>query len=289
MDYKNLLLVSVAGLFLISVLSCKNEASTENVEIDEIESDSIDIVEIDTSLNGVWVLTNYFDTIVKHKQVAKYRLQVPTWFGIILEIDGDSIRSYGSLGDYYGNFNDVIDVFSDTLMHHESKQIGCWYLIRNDKSLLLLIDEEDPYVDSTKYIYERDLSKKYMAKDLSGVFKIGHHVTNYFNEKIMSGKYRYLNSNKIVEFMPDGSLIGFEEFNEYEVRNYFGTLHMHKNLDVITFKSPEKFEQYNWVFTNDRLVLTKFIDEEIMVNGKRTITDYFVPGDKTITLIKIED
>jgi len=41
------------------------------------------------NLNGVWGLTNYLDTIVQNKEVAKYRLQAPSWFGILpMEANG---------------------------------------------------------------------------------------------------------------------------------------------------------------------------------------------------------
>lgn len=114
--------------------------------------------------------------------------------------------------------------------------------------------------------------------------KIGSNVTKYFNEKLFAGNY--LNGNKKVVFKPNGELIGFEKYDTYQVRNYFGTLHPHKNLDVITFSNSttNKSKQYNWKFDDGQLTLTEFISETIIYNGEEVITDDYVLGSEKFKL-----
>jgi hypothetical protein len=71
-------------------LSCNSSLKKENTELEKPQSNK-------TELNGVWALNNYFDKILADKQIAKYRIQPPTWFAILLEIKKDSIKSYGSI------------------------------------------------------------------------------------------------------------------------------------------------------------------------------------------------
>jgi len=72
----------------------------------------------------------------------------------------------------------------------------------------------------------------------------------------------------------NGKLEGWDGFDLYKVRNYFGTSHPHKNLDVITFTNQgnDKYKQYNWVFSGNELTLTEFVrDGDDMILGKEKI------------------
>ena len=79
---------------LVGLTSC-NGGTSEN------DSDVLDSIEVVTEseiyIDGIWGLTNYFDTIVTHRELAKYRMQPPTWFGILLDIRDNQIISYGSI------------------------------------------------------------------------------------------------------------------------------------------------------------------------------------------------
>lgn len=89
-------------------------------------------------------------------------------------------------------------------------------------------------------------------------------------------------------FGENGQLFGINGFDSYEVRNYFGTLHMHKNLDVITFKNKENnnYKQYNWIFSDDELLLTEFVYEKVTYDGKTYDGDYLILGKEKIKLKK---
>ncbi|KAB1159744.1 hypothetical protein F7018_05395 [Tenacibaculum aiptasiae] len=241
-------------------------------------------------LSGIWGLNNYFDKILADKKIAKHRLQVPTWFAILLEIKNDSLKSYGSIIKLRYKLNYT----SDTLALFDSFR-GNYALLKENDNLLLTQLPNQERIDSIKYIFSKRNDLRKLLKHQDSIYNfildknekidgIEKSITRYFNEKIISGTYTY--NNKIVVFDKNGDLKNFDKFNKYEVRNYFGTLHPHKNLDVITLINSEndEYQQFNWKFENDKLILTEFVNEIIIDKEKKVVTDDFVLGKNKIEL-----
>ncbi len=236
-----------------------------------------------SDLEGTWGLTNYFDTIVGNKELAKYRIQSPTWFAILIKIEKDSLFNFGSMENFHYSLNKT----SDTLASLMSDVTGeKWYLIKKEKELLLIQYPHSENIDSTIYRFRKREDLNYFTEKNKDAFIIGKNVTQYFNQELFAGKYINKETNQKIVFEPNGNLIGIDGFDAYEVRNYFGTMHMHKNLDVITFKNKTKSKQYHWVFLDNQLSLTEFVVEQITRNGKTENGDYFVLGKEKMILEK---
>lgn len=272
----------------IVFISCNSSSKKDLLDTDSKDSgitDSVNITQDEFDLNGTWGLTNYFDTILTKKELAKYRLQTPTWFAILLEIDNDSLKSFGSIdNDHY-----LINRANDTLTTLTSNVSGDkWFIILKEPELKLIQHPNSERVDSTIYTFRKRDDLNYFTKDNKDFFVIANNVTDYFNEQLFEGKYINSTTNKEVIFGENGQLFGINGFDSYEVRNYFGTLHMHKNLDVITFKNNENknYKQYNWVFSGNELLLTEFIYEKVMYEGKTYGGDYLILGKEKIKLKK---
>jgi hypothetical protein len=248
-------------------------------------SDSKNIAHFEFDLNGTWGLTNYFDTIIANKELAKYRLQTPTWFAILLEIENDSLKSYGSIdnGQYLiKQTNDTLATLTSVVSRDK------WFLILNEPELKLIQSPNSERVDSTIYTFRKRDDFNYFTVKNKGYFIIGNNVTEHFNNQLFEGSYINKENQEEVVFTDRGQLIGIDGFDTYEVRNYFGTLHMHKNLDVVTFKNKEtnEFKQYNWVITDDELLLTEFVNEIKTYKGETFVSDYLVLGKEKIKLRK---
>lgn len=281
----NLIMKNIIYILLLLLgLSCN---SNNKISFDEndvkslINSDSTPI-----NYDGIWAMTNYFDTIVAHKELAKYRLQDPTSIAIILEIEKDSMNIYGSIS----NNKLSIEKEKDTLTTIISEMSGDkWWLIKNKGQFELIQHPNQEYIDSTVYIYKKQSAFNYFTKENTDFYVIGKNVTDYFNKMIFEGKYVISGTESHVTFGQNGILKGFDSFDTYEVRNYFGTLHMHKNLDVITFgnKTNNDFKEYNWVFKDDQLILTEFIYEKVSYKGKIYDGDYLILGEEKIVLRKL--
>lgn len=112
-------------LFIVlSFGGCQTKEPSKKVE----KPVEIQKKEIQPSVKEIWGLTNYLDTIIEKKELAKYRLQAPSWFGILLEISEDSIISYGSIVE----INDKLDKSKDTLYKFESIA-GKWILLKKER------------------------------------------------------------------------------------------------------------------------------------------------------------
>jgi hypothetical protein len=276
-------IIYILGILFISCNSSSKNNASDTDSKDNGITDSVIIAQAEFDLNGTWGLTNYFDTIIANKELAKYRLQTPTWFAILLEIDNDSLKSFGSIdNDQY-----LINRSNDTLTTLTSNVSGDkWFLILKKPELKLIQYLNSERVDSTIYTFRKRDDLSDFSKEDKDFFVIGNNVTDYFNNQLFEGKYINTKSNKEVAFEENGQLVGIDGFDSYEARNYFGTLHMHKNLDVITFKNKQnnEYKQYNWVFSDDELLLTEFVYEKVTYDGKTYDGDYLILGKKKIKL-----
>lgn len=264
-------------------INCDLSRKKEKNELTKLQSNQ-------TELNGIWGLNNYFDKILTDKQIAKYRIQPPTWFAILLEIKNDSLKSYGSIM----KLNYKLNYESDTLAVFDSFG-GEYALLRKSNKLILKQFNNQSSIDSTNYVFSKrnDLSFLLKHKDSTYNIILGKNekidgirksITRYFNDKLISGTY--LCNDKIVVFEKNGDLKNLGKFDKYEVRNYFGTLHPHKNLDVITLRNSKKdlSKQFNWKFKNNKLILTEFVNEIVYYKDKKEISDDFVLGKNRIEL-----
>ncbi len=261
-------------LFFIFILGCQINSNNKPVLRKDIKD-----------IEGVWGLTNYLDTIILHKQIAKHRTQFPAWFGVLVEIKKDTIRSFGSLKQVTG----LLEIESDTLFKYLKTESGKWILLKNGTSLILKQSLNQENSDTLIYTLRKRDDLKYMTKNLKydnknydNVNKIGNHLTNYFNKNIISGIYTLPKTKSTVNFRAEGKVEGFKDYTHFELRNYFGTYHPFRNLDVITMinKELKKEELYNWIIDGNKLTLTNLVRDSLDVSEK------FSLGNKRITLIK---
>ena len=282
---KKKIYILVFTLLIVCVSAIANHII--NSRDSSFEERDIIISNVESDLNGTWGLTNYFDTIIANKELAKYRLQTPTWFAIILEIENDSLENYGSIetNQYpIKQSNDTLTILSSYVTGEN------WSLIKEGLELKLIQSPNAENIDSTTYIFRKRDDLNYFTKENRDFFIIDKNVSNYFNIHLFEGKYINKDTNQEVVFGENGHLSGIGNFDLYEIRNYFGTLHMYHNLDVICFYNTKDTvracEAYNWVFSNDELLLTEFVHEKVTYNDKTYDSDYLVLGKEKIRLKK---
>jgi hypothetical protein len=257
---------------MFSLLGCQTKNSPKKVET----SIEVKTKETQYPAKEIWGLTNYLDTIVEQKELAKYRLQTPSWFGILLEISPDSITSYGSILEIEGELINS----EDTLYQFESFA-GKWILLKEEEQLLLKqVPNPKASFDATIYVYRKRNDLEPLLKRLDKVHKISTNMTQYFNEKLLSGIYNNNKTKQEVRFNRNGTLSGLKSFTHFQIRDYFGTHHPHKNLDVVFLKNPKDkiFKQFHWTFDKSNLILTEFIFKEQ--------TESYILGKNKIVLEK---
>ncbi len=270
---------------IILVFACKNPKTTSNTPQQCIAKTPPPKQE--NSLNGVWGMTNYFDTIIATKEIAKYRLQEPTWFAILLKVKDNNLYAYGSIYKRQKTIypaSDTIAIFS----HFDCK----WHLIKKD-SLLTLIRYDSIKKETKRYTYRKRNDLSLLLKEvpikISYENKFSKNITKYFNKKILSGKYINLYTNEKITFTKEGEIKGMKGYDLYKIGDYFGTLHPYNNLDFVRLinTSNNKTKTLNWMFRHDTLILSRFNVEVVNRFDKQTPTDNFVLGKTVMKLKKI--
>jgi len=247
--------------FLILV-ACSNNDSTP---IHERQQESVSNPQDSFMLNGLWAMPNYVDSILKYKTISKYRMQWPSLFAILIEIDNDTLRTYGSINDIETSLdtkNDTLHVFQKTI----KGQLTLTLNNRTKKLELRNTDTTRKWIDKTDvYVFEKRPDLKFLTDTLDHVHYTSTSFTNFFHDQLLAGTYEIIGTEKKVIFSSNGQVQGFQDFHKYRIDNYFGTLHPYNNLDNITFNReiPENsnefdWELFKWEFQSDTLVLTQF-------------------------------
>lgn len=246
---KHVLFIAVICLSTIIFSNCTNDKS----EIINIEDDVISDTSQLENLNGIWGLTNYFDSIIHQKSIAKYRIQPTTWFTFLIEINKDSIIHYGSINDGIVKRCD-----SDTLAKISSMG-GNWILVKKGSNLELInVSQKHIPIDTNTYVFRKRDDLKFLTKNINPnhlFMKLDSNITDYFNKELLTGEY-ILDSRK-VNFHPNGQISGLQDYSNYQIRNCFGTLHPFRGADVVFLSSEGQVDSWKWEFKGNDLVLTK--------------------------------
>jgi hypothetical protein len=235
---------------LIFLISCGNGNYQRTVEQEVKKEDSLSILKLQNQ--GIWVLSNYFDSVVIEKSIAKFRMNNINWSSLLLNFDNDTLRIYGSI--YKQKI--FIDYSGDTLPFKRIYENDLWSIIlANDETIIKSFKKENP---EQKYIYRRmnEVEKQYIKIDENNWFSIDKGVEELFNVVLISGKYLY-KKNDTIAFEKNGQIKNFKNYTNFEIDNYFGTNHYFGNLDNIALISENSRETWNWKFIDNILILNK--------------------------------
>lgn len=263
-------------IIFFTIISCTDNTTTINKG--QVDSTKV-FSATETSLDGIWGLTNYFDTIITHREIAKYRMQRPTWFGILLDIRDHKIFSYGSIyndSDFYQQNNDTITTFETF--------DGAWWLIKKSSELILKQKPDARIIDSTIYIYRKRDDLFFMTQNFSPIDKyekIEPHVQSYFEKEFFVGTYKIKDTDQIVSFESNNCIVGLKNYTTFKLDDYFGTYHPFNNEDVLYLEvdSSRYYDVWNWKLNNKEILLTKFKQDP-------SNRDNFLLTNETITLYK---
>lgn len=233
-------------------------------------------------LQGVWGLTNYLDSIVSTKQIAKHRLLPPTWSAFLLDFSEDSLQTFGSITLEKMAINNK----SDTIALLSSEVSGeRWWLIKDTPYLTLTSHSSNSRIDNTKYIYRK-------RKDLNNLLiengiQLENNIIQFFNSQLIKGGYMNTQTKDTIHFNNDKPMT--KNNYHYNIRSYFGTYHPYKNLDVLYLRndSTVRFKEYNWIFNQDTLLLTNFTPEPIILKDTTVLGDDFILGHEGLVFKKI--
>jgi len=245
------------------------------------------------SIDGLWVMSNFTDSILTNKSIAKYRIQHPTNFAILIDINKDTLRAYGLISD----LELTVQNNSDSICVFKTNTLVEWILSLNNKSQQLElrpIQHSNSENDYNVLTFNRRPELEFLIENVDGVPKTRTNFTNYFNDQLFSGTYQISGTQDSVKFSKDGTISGLLGYAEFSVDCYFGTLHPFENIDNIVFyKAPlidSRFrsDRFKWSFKGDTLSLTQFIfeTEESKVDGRIFRTGDWQLSREEIVLVR---
>ncbi len=256
-------------LFLVIIFGC-NQVEEPGKEVNVNESNPSEkkiIAPTEFNYDGVWIMTNYLDSIEKNKTIAKYRMLPASWFGILLKLEKDSLKAFGSIHnrEYVLKKNNP-----DSLCVLDGIN-GKYLLSLNQETDQLELISIDDKKDTVKYVFRKRPEMKILIGNLDkyldpgrtgGFLALTENFIKYFDSTLIAGRY-FLNEQEI-NFGKTGHVDNFKNYHSYSVDIYFGTSHPFNNLDVLTVKTETgDFDYWNWKFDGENLILTKFsVDHE---------------------------
>ena len=244
------------------------------------------------SLNGLWAMSGYVDSILTYRSISKFRMLKPAWFAILIKIDNDTIKSFGSIQDFVSPFNPK----GDSLHMFEKTTAGHWILKLNAKTKNLELRNSGSKIDhydTIVYALVKRPDLEFLIDSLDPIHFTSSSFTNYFHDQLYAGTYDVIGSSEQVTFYPSGQIKGFQDFRRYKVDNYFGTHHPYNNMDNITFyrKLPESSDNYDWELfkweiNDDTLILTQFNWELFTYQGRKFREYKWELSDVRIKMLK---
>jgi hypothetical protein len=243
---------------LIFATSCQPNSTLND---NDINSHGFNILDSSSTLNGYWILTDYFDNILVNKSIAKNRLHKISWTMFAFEIKKDSLRALGLI---YPETSYKINTIKDTIL--KFKEFGDFILYKNNNKNYIFANQINANSLDTLNIKTyrfRKISENNLIELISkkNPFDIREGFTKIFRDSIIVGEYLRIDKTQSekIQFNSDGSMTGIREFKKYNIHNYFGTLHPYKNYDEISFESDNKNVHYNWKFSGDTLMLIELL------------------------------
>lgn len=204
-------------------------------------------------LEGYWVLTDYFDNIIKYKSIAKFRITPLADNAWAFRISNDSIHTAGldhglDLACLKNN-NSIVSIELNDMT------FDLFYDLQSD-----IITAQRKDQPNEKYIYRRATGKlKETLINTPFNSKLWDTMTQYYTEEIIAGTYENVadESNTLV-LSPDGTMSGFGTCNRYHVHTFFGTFHPFDNHDTCVFTDTitGKSKHFKWTLYDNKLTLT---------------------------------
>ncbi len=237
-------------LFFV-LIGCTHSQQPENKSVTSQTSSTVGTDS--SSLDEYWILTDYYDNILKYKTIAKYRLLPISWQAMLLKISGNKTYASGLINLMFKEIPS--DFKSDTVGSIDDFWTGVFVLNR----ITGYIEAKGISTngDDKIYKYRRvndSFLKTMLSKDTLWLEQV---FTQIFIDSILVGRYVSLdNDSNALQLLSDGRAYGFKGYESFKIHSYFGTLHNFGNEDIINFSG----NFYSWKFNGNQFTLTEMYE-----------------------------
>lgn len=223
-------------------------------------------------LDEYWVLTDYFDNIMKYKNIAKYRITPLADNAWALRISNDSIHTAGLVHGLdlacSKNNNSIVSIESNNMT------FDLFYDLQSD--IIIAKRKDEP---NKEYYYRKATGKlKEILINTPFNAKLWDAMTQYYTEELIAGTYENVaDESNILVLKPDGTMSGFGKYNHYKVHTFFGTSYPFDNHNTLVFTDTTtgKKKHFKWTLYNNKLTLTfiqilpETVDESYYISTRK--------------------
>ncbi len=261
-------------LVIFGFTSCQHNQNTSSTQNDDSKVSASR--KTTKELDGFWILTDYFDSIIKDKAIAKHSQYPISGEMMSFIIQNDSLFSKGII---MRSFKTKIILENDTL-----KQIRYPYTFYYNSKLdqieatPLNLEERSYFrrTDKEKYTFRR-VNEKRLIDILQIKSNEGFH--QLFIDSLIAGEYKSIDNGKKLKLTNKYSMNGFKKYNKFEIHDYLEVrefdefeINPFNGYDAIAFREHKgnysekdipkwvKIKVFNWKFTGDTLTLTEMKD-----------------------------
>lgn len=220
----------------------------------------------DSDSGGIWVLTNYFDSMIRNKSVAKTALNKMSFHNIVIKLDGNKVQ-VGGVVNWLITFQRNLD--DDTFYFNSN--FGKFKYFFNNGGLSCIMNNDNNIVYQYRRTNNTQLNEIFEVYDRA---KFIDYMQRMIITDIFNGKFKIQTNSgdsNFITFNPNNSISGLYDFKSFRIHDYIGTFNPFKGLDAITFSNiGNKKLYFNWSFSADTLILKKFEtndDEHYKLSG----------------------
>lgn len=261
----------------------KEKAIEENIRIENNISYSDTTQYAYKSLNGYWVLADYYDNIIHEQTIVKYFTVPPAFSAWSFLIKNDSLFSNGLLS----HEKLALKPNSDTLaIMGDGLGLYAFSYSKDSDNIILENISGKAYksVSKKKYTYRRVNKKEPLSVILAPdkrPMDIENGLYQIFVNHLLAGSYYTKATSERFTLQRDGGVVGFKHYNKYRLYTYFGNVHPFLPHDAVIFEDTTRFNSetvFSWELNNEILTLKEMVSRN---NGK----DY-VLGSKVYKYVK---
>jgi hypothetical protein len=219
-------------------------------------------------IKGVWVKTDYIESIMQTRSPYESSEELEGLVAFLIDqstLKGDTLNVDGSLNNHEGfNFNLFLDKITNgnsiltDISDYETKDVhfNIEYNITSKDTILILkkITNSNKCLEQIKYTRVSDK----LSDNESGLG-----INTFVNKNLFAGKYSLVipkAKKQSIELTADGKIIGWKDYNEYEVMTDFDMADDDECVDQIILKNGDKLQTFGFVFKGNSIKFYNLIN-----------------------------
>lgn len=215
--------------------------------------------------SGRWLLHEYHDRIMNNRCIGEFSFNEAVWSAILVHVTSDSVIVNGSIFGRRAFPRQQGDTLA-SVPGIGGKLVALHYSGKKNELLVTF-----PHEGKTETFHYRRLSSTELhaldrgKNTTANRWQLRDNYNIFFQKEFFSGTFTGPDG-KAFTISDDGVVRNFGSWNAVRIDDFFGTSHWTGKQDRVRFEdstNTSNFQDYNWRYKGDTLILRKFIGPDI--------------------------